>query len=288
MKSYRQLIEVAELQDMAGSTDCRVIDCRFELMQPEKGRAEYLAGHIPGALYADLDRDLAGPVSDVSGRHPLPEVDDFKATLQSWGIGAGMQVVVYDTASGALAARLWWLLRWFGHSRVAVLNGGLDAWRAAGGEMETEVPEYPESSFPAAPDAGLVITTGEISATISEGRALHLVDARARPRFDGRMEPLDAVPGHVPGAINFPFAENINADGTWKSREELRQAWATLLGSDTPPAFSVMCGSGVTACHLVLAAAIAGLDEPRVYIGSWSEWIRDSSRPVALEAADLA
>lgn len=288
MKSYLQLIEVAELQDMAGCTDCRVIDCRFDLMQPEQGRTEYLAGHIPGALYADLDRDLAGPVNKACGRHPLPEADDFKATLEGWGIGAGTQVIVYDTASAALAARLWWMLRWLGHSRVAVLNGGLNAWRAAGGEMATGVPEVTVSSFPASSDAGRVITTGEISATISEGRELHLVDARARPRFDGRTEPVDAVAGHIPGAINFPFSENINADGTWKSREELRRAWATLLGSDTPPAFSVMCGSGVTACHLVLAAAIAGLDEPRVYIGSWSEWIRDGSRPVGrLEAADL-
>lgn len=289
MKSYHQLIGVAELQAMAYPADCRVMDCRFDLLQPQKGHSEYLAGHIPGALYADLDRDLAGPVTDASGRHPLPKADDFKATLESWGIGPGTQVVVYDTASGALAARLWWLLRWFGHARVAVLNGGLDAWRTASGEMETEVPEYPESSFPASPDAGRVTTTGEISAAISEGRELHLVDARARPRFDGLKEPIDSVAGHVPGAINFPFTENINADGTWKSPEELRQAWATLLGSGTPPAFSVMCGSGVTACHLVLAAAIAGLDEPRVYVGSWSEWIRDASRPVGrLEAADLA
>jgi thiosulfate/3-mercaptopyruvate sulfurtransferase len=281
MKSYSELIEAAELQDMLGSADCRVVDCRFNLQQPEKGRTEYLAGHIPGAVYADLDQDLAGPVTPDSGRHPLPDTNVFKARLERWGIGPGTQVVVYDTASGALASRLWWLLRWFGHSQVAVLNGGLNAWCAGDGPLETDVPEFPESTFPAAPDAGRVVTTDEICSTLSKGDDLRLVDARDRARFDGQKEPIDPVAGHVPGAINLPCSENLNVDGTWKSCEELRQAWAGLLGSDTSAPFSVMCGSGVTACHLVLSAALAGLEEPRVYVGSWSEWIRDASRPVA-------
>jgi thiosulfate/3-mercaptopyruvate sulfurtransferase len=281
MKSFCQVIEVAEFKGIAGSTDCRVIDCRFDLMQPEKGRSEYLAGHIPGAVYADLDQDLAGPVTEDSGRHPLPDADVFRGTLEHWGIGPGTQVVVYDYAGGALAARLWWLLRWFGHSRVAVLNGGLRGWLASDGQMETEMPQYPESTLPASPDAGRVLTTGEICATLNEGKELNLVDARDRPRFVGQTEPIDAVAGHVPGASNFPFSENINADGTWKSPQELRRLWAGVLGSDPPPPFAVMCGSGVTACHLVLSAVRAGLAEPRVYIGSWSEWIRDASRPVA-------
>ena len=281
MKSYRQLIEVAELQDLCGATDCRVIDCRFDLKQPEKGRVEYLAGHIPGAVYADLDRDLAGPVTDTSGRHPLPEPADFEATLEGWGIGPGTQVVAYDDGSGALAARLWWMLRWFGLPRVAVLNGGLNAWLAGNGTLETAVPEYPGTDLSASPDAGRVVTTGEISSSLSEGRDLHLVDARARSRFDGQSEPIDAVAGHIPGAMNFPFSDNINAEGTWKSADELRLLWAGRLGSESPPPFVVMCGSGVTACHLVLSAEIAGLDEPRVYVGSWSEWIRDASRPLA-------
>jgi len=281
VKSFCQVLEVTDLNDMLGSADCRVIDCRFDLMQPKKGHAEYLAGHIPGAVYADLDQDLAGPVTKDSGRHPLPDTDVFRATLESWGISPGTQVVVYDYASGALAARLWWLLSWFGHSRVAVLNGGLKAWLASDRPLETDVPEYPESTFPAAPDAGRVITTDEICATLGEGNALNLVDARDRPRFAGEKEPIDAVAGHIPGAVNLPFSENINADGTWKSPEALRQLWAGLLGSDMPLPFAVMCGSGVTACHLALSASMAGLEEPRVYIGSWSEWIRDRSRPVA-------
>ena len=283
MTNYRQLIEVAELKSLISSPGCRVVDCRFDLMQPEKGRTEYLAGHIPGALFADLDRDLAGPVTPDSGRHPLPGPADFEATLRGWGIDAGTQVVAYDYASGALAARLWWMLRWIGHARVAVLNGGLQAWRAAEGRMETEVPEYPATELVVAPDAARVLTSDEIITTIDAGRALSLVDARDRPRYAGESEPIDAVAGHVPGALNLPFSESLQADNTWKSPEELRQLWSELLGSGDKAPFSVMCGSGVTACHLVLAAEIAGLAEPRVYVGSWSEWIRDAARPVATD-----
>ena len=281
MTSYDKLIDVADLKNLAGSAECRVVDCRFDLLQPEKGRTEYLAGHIPGALHADLDRDLAGPVTDDTGRHPLPDVTEFKSTLECWGIDNDTQVVVYDYANGGLAARLWWMLRWLGHSRVAVLNGGLKAWCADDGDLETEVPEFPESSFTALPDGERVITTDEIISTIAGDGEPHLVDARDRPRFDGKMEPIDTVAGHIPGAVNFPFSEAVNADGTWKSPEELRRLWIEVLGSDNPPPFSVMCGSGVTACHLVLAARLAGLEEPRVYVGSWSEWIRDESRSIA-------
>ena len=281
MTRYEQFIEVAQLRPVVGSQECRIIDCRFDLMQPEQGYTEYLAGHIPAAVYADLDRDLAGPVTPDSGRHPLPDPADFKTTLEAWGIDADTQVIAYDDANGALAARLWWMLRWMGHRQVAVLDGGLQAWCANAGQLESETPAYPTTVFSAAPDNGRVITTDEISATIGEGRELRLVDARDRLRFSGQTEPIDTVAGHIPGATNLPFSENLNAGGCWKSPDELRRMWAGLLGSDSPPPFSVMCGSGVTACHLVLAAIIAGLDEPRVYIGSWSEWIRDASRPVA-------
>lgn len=281
MTKHGQLIEVSELQELIAADNCRIVDCRFDLMQPEKGCEEYLAGHIPGAVFADLDRDLAGPVSETTGRHPLPDVETFKATLEGFGIDAETRVVAYDYASGALAARLWWMLRWFGHADVALLNGGLRAWLAAGGVLETTVPEYARTRLAASPDASLVATTEEISAALSEERALALVDARDAPRFAGQKEPIDAVAGHIPGALNLPFSEAIHEDGTWKSAQELRRLWAGLFGTESPPPFTVMCGSGVTACHLALSAEIAGLGVPRVYVGSWSEWIRDASRPVA-------
>lgn len=281
MTVYRQLIDVAELIGRDASADCRIVDCRFDLMQPDKGRAEYLAGHIPDAVFADLDRDLAGPVTEASGRHPLPEAQAFQATLQGLGIGPETQVVAYDYASGALAARLWWMLRCCGHPAVAVLNGGLKAWVANGGALATEVPEYPDSGLQAPLDIGQVATTAEISRVLDDGSDYRLVDARDRPRFAGQTEPIDAVAGHIPGSINLPFADSLNEDGTWKSADELRQLWAELPGSEPETPFTVMCGSGVTACHLALSAEIAGLAAPRVYVGSWSEWIRDRSRPVA-------
>jgi thiosulfate/3-mercaptopyruvate sulfurtransferase len=281
MGNHDSLIEVSALQRLIGAADCRIVDCRFDLMQPEKGREEYLAGHIPGAVFADLDKDLAGPVSDATGRHPLPDVEAFKATLEGFGIDARTRVVAYDYASGALASRLWWMLRWFGHFDAAVLNGGLKAWLAADGPLETAVPEYARTRLAASPDPGLIASTDEISAAVSEGREVFLVDARDVPRFDGQREPIDSVAGHIPGALNLPFSEGIREDGTWKSADELRRLWAGLFGTESPPPFTVMCGSGVTACHLALSADIAGLEPPRVYVGSWSEWIRDVSRPVA-------
>jgi len=281
MTSYQQLIGVSELKEINTAEQCRIVDCRFHLQDTEKGRAEYLEGHIPGAVYADLDQDLASPVTASSGRHPLPEAIEFCGTLERWGIHADMQVVAYDQGSGALAARLWWMLRWLGHTRVAVLDGGLDAWCAAGEGTESTVPQHPRSNYRGLPDDSQVTTTGQIVAAFEEGGEMRLVDARGRARFTGQTEPIDTVAGHVPGALNFPFTENVNADGTWKSPEALRQLWDRVLGNETAGPVTVMCGSGVTACHLVLAAGIAGIDEPRVYIGSWSEWIRDASRPIA-------
>lgn len=281
MKTFAHLIDVGDLRRELGAADCRVVDCRFDLMHPEQGRAEYLSGHIPGAVYADLDKDLAGPVTEQTGRHPLPEAAAFKATLEGFGIANDMQVVVYDHAGGAVAARLWWLLRWIGHDRAAILNGGFKAWCAAGAPLETDVPEYPATELTVAPDPSLVTSSAEIAASLAEGRDPRLVDARDRARFAGEREPIDAAAGHIPGALNYPFSDNLRDDGNWKTPADLRRQWGTLLGSEAPAPFTVMCGSGVTACHLVVSAEIAGLPAPRVYVGSWSEWIRDPARAVA-------
>ena len=281
MKTYHELINVAQLRDFLSVSDCRLIDCRSDLMQPEKGRADYLAGHLPGAVYADLDVDLADPITDTSGRHPLPDAERFRKALEDWGIGNDTQVVAYDYANSALAARLWWMLRWMGHERVAVLDGGIAAWSAAGGELQTTVPQFKKSVFNATPKLENVATTEEISAALAAGTEMNLVDAREAARFFAQTEPIDTVAGHVPGAINYPLSRNLNSDGTWRSATELARVWKDVLDGRPIAPLIAMCGSGVTACHLVLSAQIAGLAEPRVYVGSWSEWIRDPARPVA-------
>jgi len=286
MTSYQDLIDVEELKQHLGQPNWRLFDCRFDLMRPAKGRDEYGEGHIPGAQFADLDADLAGPVSDSTGRHPLPSPDAFAATLGAWGVDNLSQVVVYDHASGAIAARLWWMLKWVGHQQVAVLNGGFAAWREAGYEMSDRRESATAVKFQPTPDSDLVVSTAELQEAIVSGSAPLIVDARDSVRFAGEREPIDRVAGHVPGAVNHPFSESLDASGRWKSRSELRDSWARVAGANAARSWVSMCGSGVTACHLALSAVLAGYPFPRLYIGSWSEWIQNPDRPVA-RAADL-
>jgi thiosulfate/3-mercaptopyruvate sulfurtransferase len=270
-------------RDLAGHLDdpaWRIVDCRFELMRPEQGRADYLAGHIPGAVYADLDRDLAAPVTPATGRHPLPEPQVFAATLGRWGITPDSPVVAYDQAGGAIAARLWWMLRgWFGHRQVRVLDGGYAAWQRENLPTSTAVPEIEPGTYPANPDDRMIVRTEELPELLEQGELL--VDARDPDRFAGRREPIDTVAGHVPGAVNFPLGTSLREDGTWRSPEALAGAWEPLLGGRPGRSWITMCGSGVTACHLALSAERAGFRAPRLYAGSFSEWIRDPARPVA-------
>ncbi len=281
MPIFTDLIDVSDLKNLIDSSGCRVVDCRFSLMQPESGRQEYLAGHIPGAIYAHLDDDLAGPVTPESGRHPLPDVAEFICLLGTWGVSNDTQVVVYDHSNGAVAARLWWLLKWLGHEKVAVLNGGLDAWTEAGGALSTDTPTVSPTLFTGVPDTGMVATTEEIAAAVGGNAPLNLVDARDASRFAGEVEPIDVIAGHVPGAISMPFLSGVHSDGTWREADEHRRAWQELLSDRPQEPLIAMCGSGVTACHLLISARLAGRPLPRLYVGSWSEWIRDVSRPVA-------
>lgn len=280
MTMFTDLIDVTDLQMLIDSSACRVIDCRFSLMQPDSGRQEYLEGHIPGAVYAHLDDDLAGPITAESGRHPLPDVDSFVQKLGNWGIGNDTQVVAYDHANGAVAARLWWLLRWLGHEKVAVLNGGFAAWNAGGGEQSALATKLSPASYAAKPDAAMVATTEEIADALVAGQPLNLIDARDALRFAGEIEPIDAVAGHIPGSLNMPFMNGVNEDGTWRDAGEYRRAWEQILAGRPEGPLITMCGSGVTACHLVISARLAGRSTPRLYVGSWSEWIRDDSRPI--------
>lgn len=281
-------IEPAQLaQSLAQHVaDWAVIDCRFDLMRPQWGEAAYAAGHVPGALYAHLDRDLSGPVSPATGRHPLPAPQRLAETFGRWGIDAAVQVVAYDQGNGAYASRLWWLLRWAGHRNVAVLNGGFAAWQQAGLPIETAVTQRPPRTFTLHISEAHVATTAELERAVRDGSLRKgiavLVDARAADRFAGENETIDPVAGHIPGARNHPFARNVDPEGRFLPATELRERWTATLGAAAaqPGRVIAMCGSGVTACHNLLALEIAGLPEARLYAGSWSEWIRDPARPV--------
>jgi len=279
------LIEPAALAAHLADPDWAIVDCRFDLARPEWGALAWAAGHIPNAQYAHLDRDLSGPRSALTGRHPLPAGAALSATFGRWGIDKEVQVVAYDQGAGAYAARLWWLLRWLGHPQVAVLDGGFAAWEGAGLPLETAATVRAPRRFTAAPAAGLVVTTAALAQAVAAGALtrgeLTVVDARSADRFAGQNETLDPVAGHIPGARNHPFTGNLDAHGRFLSAPELRRCWADTLRERPAATLIAMCGSGVTACHNLLALEAAGLAGARLYAGSWSEWIRDPARPVA-------
>ncbi len=305
MPTYTTLIEPEELaaplaRDAFDTSDWAVIDCRFDLARPEWGATAYAAGHIPGALYAHLDQDLSGPVSARTGRHPLPAPEQLARTFGRWGIDTNVQVVAYDQGNGAYAARLWWLLRWAGHRNVAVLNGGFAAWQQAAMPVDASRAERTARSFTwVRSQMSAVVDTAELERIVRSGDLqsgkLMLVDARSADRFAGENETIDPVAGHIPGARNHPFARNLDSHGKFLTADELRDRWCTTrgtlgAGANAAPAGAsrviTMCGSGVTACHNLLALELAGLPGARLYAGSWSEWIREPHRPVAHGAAD--
>jgi len=268
-----------EPEALAADPSCIVFDCRFSLTDKEAGRRSYEAGHIPGARFADLERDLSAAPGE-RGRHPLPARDDLAERLRAFGVGNDSKVVCYDQNSGAVAARLWWLLRWLGHADVAVLDGGLDAWIAAGFRIDTEPVSPARGDF--APRDPL--TRSRSAADLTDGSRL-LLDAREAARFRGESEPIDRVAGHIPGAVSAPFAGNL-ADGRFKPPEALGARFAALgVGPATDTV--CYCGSGVTATHNILALLVAGYPEPALYPGSWSEWIGDPDRPVETGEAQV-
>lgn len=273
------LVDVQTLAKHLDDPHWVVVDCRFTLTNPQAGRRAYEAGHIPGARYAHLEEDLSSPVTPTSGRHPLPDPERLAARLGAWGIDARKQVVVYDDTFGAMAARLWWLLRWTGHEAVALLDGGLPRWQRAGHPLTKELPAIVPTTFVARVNPALLANVDEVQRAVADGGLV--LDARAEERFTGEIEPLDKVAGHVPGARNAPYDDNLDLSGEFSSDEALREHYRALLGH-TPPAKAIhMCGSGVTACHNILAMEHAGLRGARLYAGSWSEWITDPNRPVA-------
>ena len=274
------LVSAAELARRLGDPRLLVVDCRFSLADPEQGRREYERGHVPGARYAHLDGDLSGPVGDgCRGRHPLPEPGRLAETFGSWGIDASTLVVAYDDSSGSIAARLWFLLRWLGHDDVAVLDGGWAAWLARGGAQSSEVALRAPAIFVPRVRSELVADAREVERARRAGDR-RVLDARAPERFRGDVEPIDRVAGHIPGAVSLPFGDNVES-GRFRTRAEVRARLGEALGPVPASQAIAYCGSGVTACHLLLAAAHAGLEDMRLYAGSWSEWIEDPTHPIA-------
>jgi thiosulfate/3-mercaptopyruvate sulfurtransferase len=277
---WRTLVSADDLAAQLTSPELVVVDCRFDLRDPGAGERAYIGGHIPGAVYAHLERDLSDLSRPGRGRHPLPDAEHFCATIGRWGITPRQQVVAYDANDGAHAARLWWMIRLLGHERVAVLDGGIAAWLARGHALEQAIPRPKPGKYVARFDVRAMASTAVVAARMASGNG-KLIDARAEERFRGEIEPIDRVPGHIPGAVNRPFPRNLGPDGKFKSPGMLLEEFRPILG-DTPPTEALlMCGSGVTACHNLLAMEHAGLRGGRVYPGSWSEWVSDPSRPIA-------
>jgi thiosulfate/3-mercaptopyruvate sulfurtransferase len=280
---HRTLVDAQTLADALRHADWLVVDCRFDLADTGRGERHYRTGHIPGAVYAHLDRDLSGPLTHGSGRHPLPDPQRLAAWFGELGIGPETQVVAYDDAAGAMAVRLWWLLRWLGHDRVAVLDGGWAAWLDAGHPIDAG-PPAPRRPLPFAvrPALAQVVTTARLREQVARGAEdILLIDVRSPERFRGEQEPIDPVAGHVPGARNLPLTRNVDSDGRFRTPTELDALYRGVIGSRPPGEVAVMCGSGVTACHALLAMELAGLSGACLYAGSWSEWIQDPDAPIA-------
>jgi thiosulfate/3-mercaptopyruvate sulfurtransferase len=278
---YTGLISVEQLASLADHDKVLIVDCRFDLGDTGLGRREFEISHLPGAVYADLDRDLSDQNRHGLGRHPFPSAAQFSRLLSSWGLLPGMQVVCYDGSNASMAARLWWMLRSVGHESVAVLDGGYAAWARAQLPLQTaqtvRTPSHVDLHF----DPTRFVDFGEIAADRS-AEGLLLIDARPGPRFRGELEPIDPVAGHVPGAINRPVADNLGEDACFKPAATLRAEFAALLQGRPARAVAAMCGSGVTACHNLLAMHHAGMDGARLFAPSWSGWISDPTRPVAI------
>lgn len=282
--TLRTLIQAEALAAQLDDRGLRIFDCRFDLARPAHGRNAYLDGHLPGAIHADLNADLARAPTPTSGRHPLPSPDEFAARLRAWGVNRDSRVVAYDDGNGAYAARLWWMLRWLGHDEVAVLDGGMRRWLELGLPLTGALPDPSPGDFVARPRPSLTASVDEVLAATTDP-AVRIVDARAAERYRGEVEPIDKVAGHVPGARNHPFGLSLDPQGCFLPPDALRVSLAASLDGVAPGRAIVYCGSGVTACHVLLALEHAGLAGARLYPGSWSEWSSDPARPVGTGAA---
>jgi thiosulfate/3-mercaptopyruvate sulfurtransferase len=276
---HTTLIDTATLAAHLADPQWVIVDCRFDLANPHAGRAQYARSHIPGARYLSIDDDLSGPKTGANGRHPLPTPERFAQVIGAAGIGNDSQVVVYDGNNAAFAGRLWWMLRWVGHDRVAVLDGGYAQWLKHDHPETADLPAVTPRNFVPRPRP-MTVDAAWLAARLRDP-GLRVVDARAANRYRGENETIDPVAGHIPGSVNRHFAENLGATGRMKPADALAREWRELLGGLPPEALVHSCGSGVSACHNLLAMEIAGLGGGRLYPGSWSEWCADPARPVA-------
>ena len=278
--NYTTTISAKELNDIIGNENVRVFDCRFSLKDPQGGLKSYQQGHLPQAQFADMDTQLSSPMTPTSGRHPLPMPEDFMQQLQAWGVNNDTQIIAYDDMKGAFAARLWWMMRWVGHENVAVLDGGMEKWTEAGYTLTQDNVDFPAGNFTGAAKMEWLVDIDTVRSELEAG-TITLIDARAADRFTAKDQQSDPVPGHIPGAKNLPFGGNLASDGLMKPSAEIKQRFDQIINENSEREVVNMCGSGVTACHNLLAQAIAGMPPMKIFIGSWSQWIRDPARPVA-------
>jgi thiosulfate/3-mercaptopyruvate sulfurtransferase len=277
---FTTLISVEGLTQNLQDPDWVVVDCRFWLDDTEKGRHDFKKSHVPGAFYAHLDEDLSGEIiPGVTGRHPLPNIDNFASRLDNWGIGNDSQVVAYDDRGGMIAGRLWWLLRWLGHEKVAVLNGGYPAWIEADQPISTEIPKSSNKTFVPNPQMSMLVTAEEVLEKFGDQGSM-LVDSRVPERYRGEIEPIDPVAGRIPGAINYFWGKNLEENDHFELKDVLRGRFQSLFKGVPSENVIFYCGSGVTGAHNVLAVTHAGLGIPKLYGGSWSHWITDPERPI--------
>ncbi len=278
--NYTTLISAEILNQQFNSSNWVIVDCRFSLTDTEAGAKAYRHGHIPNSRYAHLDKDLSSAITDFTGRHPLPDFALLAKKLGQWGITNNSQVVAYDDAGGAFAGRLWWLLRCMGHDKVAVLDGGIKQWQKLGLPITTALPTVKPATFRPYLNDTAWLNALQVQNSLAR-KSICLIDARTPERYRGEQEPIDPVAGHVPGALNRAFQLNLDNKGLFLSADKLREQFKRLIGDTSPQQVVHMCGSGVTACHNLLAMEHAGLTGSKLYAGSWSEWIRNKNRPVA-------
>lgn len=277
--AYETILSCTDLLANLNSKNWLIVDCRFDLTQPEWGETEYRELHIPGAVYANVDTDLSGTKTPLTGRHPLPDPEDFRKSMSRLGIDDQTQVIAYDSIAGSFAARLWFLLRFYGHTKVAVLDGGFSEWMKLGLPIESGFHTTEARHFTGNPQLDWIVTTKEVEKKIGKPDWL-LIDARAPERFAGKQETIDPVAGHIPGAVDHFYGQNLAPNGLFLPPQSLREQYSALIQGFSPENTAVYCGSGVTSCHNLLAMAIAGLPQPRLYAGSWSEWIRNPRHPI--------